>query len=227
MNAEVTYPPANTRRVPGPRQTRRSEWPLRSAAPEVLLVPWSLRSSRGFWSSASAAGGRHQHTCNFCYLTVTRVHARIRVCVCVLPSSREGPTGVFHGDPSGLLFPLPASGTHTVSLSTRVPAIHPPLRQPAPSRPATGPLRPSATSSRGLLQHPAGGPVSAFGASQSERTAVPLARPSVGTGCVGAEPAPRLGPRHGNPGFVSGTGPLISKVPNAVLHTRKWNLKVK
>lgn len=120
MNAEVTYPPANTRRVPRPRQTRRSEWPLRSAAPEVLLVPWSLRSSRGFWSSASAAGGRHQHTCNFCYLTVTRVHARIRVCVCaLLPSSREGPTGVFHGDPSGLLFPLPASGTHAcVSLHT-------------------------------------------------------------------------------------------------------------
>lgn len=119
MNAGVTYPPANTRRVARPRQTRRSEWPLRSAAPEVLLVPWSLRSSRGFRSSASAAGGRHQHTCNFCYLTVTRVHARIRVCVCVVAVLQRGAHRRVPWRPQRSPFPSPCfRHTHCVSLRT-------------------------------------------------------------------------------------------------------------
>lgn len=120
MNAEVTYPPANTRRVPRPRQTRRSEWPLRSAAPEVLLVPWSLRSSRGFRSSASAAGAdTNIHVTSVISRSHVYTPVSTCVCVCVVAVLQRGAHRCVPWRPQRSPFPSPCfRHTHCVSLHT-------------------------------------------------------------------------------------------------------------
>lgn len=179
------WQPAPRRHPEGPlcRQHRASAAPVTW---DLARAPGALRQSRGRpqspWMSCSRSHtGAHPYPC------VMRF--------CRLP---ERGRQAFPWRPQRFSFPLPGSVTRAPgALSTRV--LH--FAHPCGSHPVQACPRPPVL---GAGAAPRRGTGVCLWGEQEAATAVPLARPCVGTGCGGPNtPSPRLCPQLRNSGFVS------------------------
>lgn len=177
---------------PHPGATQRG----RSVASTAPLLLRSLGTSRGLRGLCVRAGADPSlHGCPVRAVIQVHTHIRVWMRFCRLP---ERGRQAFPWRRQRFSFPLPASVTRAPGApSTRVPHFaHPCGSHPVQACPRPPVLGAGAAPRRGTG-------VCLWG-EQEAATAVPLARPCVGTGCGGPNtPSPRLCPRLGNSGFVS------------------------
>lgn len=198
------WQPAPRRHPEGPlcRQHRASAAPVTW---DLARAPGALRQSRGRpqspWMSCSRSHtGAHPYPCVDAFL----------------PSSRKGATGVSMETPA--VFFSSTRLRHTCSRGSfhTCPALRPPLWQPP--RPGL----PQATRPGGRCSTPQGDWCLPLGRARGGNSCAPR-EALCGDGVWGAQhPLPPSVPPTRKFRFrVCGTGPLVSKVPNMVLHLCK------
>lgn len=163
----------------------RTQAPPRGAALSPaprLCCSGHLGPREGSGGSASEPGQTPDST-DFLFTQSYRC-TPISVCGCVFAVFQKGGDRRFHGDASGFLFLYPPRSHVLQGLLPHVSCTSPTPVAATPSRPAPG------HPSWGPVQHPAGGLVSAFGASKRRQQLCPSRGPVWGRGVGGPTPPP-------------------------------------